>query len=71
MKTKEQNTYLSLVGFFQVISLTAFGGYVNEVLKPEQNATLVFWSMTVGTIGLAVAAGIYVNVFMKIRKRKK
>jgi len=70
MKMKEQNAYLSLVGFFQVIFLALTGEFVNELLKPEKDLRLLLGSLLSGLLAAGFVIGIYIRVFNKRRKHK-
>jgi hypothetical protein len=71
MKVKEHGTWLSVVGFFQLIAMASFGFAVNESQKQEINLWLASTSLALAVVFFILMLRIYSMIFKKVKKPKK
>jgi hypothetical protein len=70
MKMKEQNAYMALAGFVQILFMATSGTVAAEMFKPDRNLPLMVLASLVAAVTMIVGVTLYTKIF-KGQKQKK
>ncbi|MEI9919514.1 MAG: hypothetical protein WDO14_12005 [Bacteroidota bacterium] len=70
MKMKEQNAYMAVGGFCQLLFLGSGGAFVTEMVKPERSMIWTVGALFLALASLIVGIALYAVVFKEAKRKK-